>query len=116
MEATLNLRIMRYIRANLRDRELSATRIAAVHGISVRHLYMLLARSGVTLGDWIRSHRLEECRRELATSNAQYRTIAAIGHSWGFVDATHFSKVFKQAYGLSPRAWRDLHRPPPPTL
>lgn len=110
LEATLNLRIMRYMRVHLRDRDLSAAQIASAHSISVRHLYTLLARSGITLGHWIRSHRLEECRRELAAPNARYRTIAAIGHSWGFVDAAHFSKVFKQAYGLSPRAWRELSR------
>ncbi|MEV8325647.1 helix-turn-helix domain-containing protein [Kitasatospora sp. NPDC056731] len=110
LEATLNLRILRYMRAHLRDRDLSAAQIASAHGVSVRHLYTLLARSGLTPGDWIRSNRLEECRRELASPKVQYRTIAAIGRSWGFVDATHFSKAFKRAYGLSPRAWRDLNR------
>ncbi|MEV8410060.1 beta-ketoacyl synthase N-terminal-like domain-containing protein [Streptomyces niveus] len=39
------------------------------------------------------------------------RTVAAIGRRWGFVDATHFSKVFKRTYGISPRAWRDQNRP-----
>ncbi|MFJ9604539.1 AraC family transcriptional regulator [Streptomyces althioticus] len=29
----------------------------------------------------------------------------------GFVDADHFSKVFKRAYGMTPREWCDLHRP-----
>ncbi|MEU7041975.1 helix-turn-helix domain-containing protein [Streptomyces varsoviensis] len=110
MAETLNLRIMRYLRAHLADRDLSAERIAAAHGISVRHLYAVLAKSNVTLGEWIRSHRLEECRRELADPRARYRTIAAIARGWGFVDATHFSKVFKQAYGMTPRAWRNLDR------
>lgn len=27
------------------------------------------------------------------------------------MDATHFSKVFRQAYGISPRAWRDQNHP-----
>ncbi|MFF0203901.1 AraC family transcriptional regulator [Streptomyces sp. NPDC005017] len=36
------------------------------------------------------------------------------GRSWGFVDATHFSKVFGQAYGVSPRAWRDRNHSRPP--
>ncbi|MFJ2257678.1 helix-turn-helix domain-containing protein [Streptomyces sp. NPDC087844] len=107
MEATLSLRITQYIRTHLADPGLSAARIAAVHGISVRHLYAVLSRSGISLGDWIRAHRLAECRRELAGPHGRLRTIAAIGRSWGFVDATHFSKVFKQAYGISPRAWRD---------
>ncbi|MER7056886.1 helix-turn-helix domain-containing protein [Streptomyces sp. NPDC000351] len=105
--ATLSLRITQYIRAHLADPGLSAARIAAAHDISVRHLYAVLNRSGISLGDWIRTHRLAECRRELAGPNGRRRTIAATGRRWGFVDATHFSKMFKQAYGISPRAWRD---------
>ncbi|GAB2915868.1 AraC-like ligand-binding domain-containing protein [Streptomyces mayteni] len=111
LDATLSLRITRYIRAHLADPDLSAARIAAAHGISVRHLYAVLSRSGISLGDWIRTHRLAECRRELAGPHGRLRTIAAIGRRWGFVDATHFSKVFKQAYGISPRDWRHQNHP-----
>ncbi|MFD9741997.1 helix-turn-helix domain-containing protein [[Kitasatospora] papulosa] len=114
MEATLSLRIRRYMRAHLADSDLSAARIAAAHDISVRHLYTVLARSGISLGDWIRSHRLEECKRELAGPQGRSRTIAAVGRSWGFVDATHFSKVFRKAYGVSPREWREENRPRSP--
>ncbi|MGV9910394.1 AraC-like ligand-binding domain-containing protein [Streptomyces tendae] len=113
MEATLSLRITRYIRAHLADPDLSAARIAAAHGISVRHLYAVLSAAGISLGDWIRTHRLAECRRELAGPNGRRRTVAATGRRWGFVNPTHFSKVFKQAYGLSPRAWRDQNHPRP---
>lgn len=111
LEATLSLRITEYIRAHLADPGLSAARIAAAQGISVRHLYAVLSRSGISLGDWIRTRRLTECRRELAGPNGRTRTIAAIGRSWGFVDATHFSKVFKRTFGVSPRAWRDQNHP-----
>lgn len=111
LEATLSLRITQYVRAHLADPDLSAARIAAAHGISPRHLYAVLSRSGISLGDWIRTRRLAECRRELAGPNGQLRTIAATGRRWGFVNATHFSKVFKQAYGMSPRAWRDQNHP-----
>lgn len=111
LEATLSLQITQCIRAHLADPDLSAARIAAAHGISVRHLYAVLSGSGISLGDWIRTHRLAECRRELAGPNGRLRTIAAIGRRWGFVDATHFSKVFKQAYGLSPRTWREKNQP-----
>ncbi|MEV3931797.1 helix-turn-helix domain-containing protein [Streptomyces sp. NPDC049944] len=112
-EVPISLRITQYIRVHLADPALSAARIAAAHGISVRHLYTVLSRSGISLGDWIRTHRLDECRRELAGPRGRVRTIAGIGRSWGFVDATHFSKVFKQAYGVSPRAWREQHHPAP---
>ncbi|MET9553666.1 helix-turn-helix domain-containing protein [Streptomyces sp. NPDC006645] len=112
-EAALSLRITQYIRAHLADPDLSAARIAAAHDISVRHLYAVLSRSGISLGDWIRTNRLAECKRELAGPKGRLRTIAATGRSWGFADATHFSKVFRQAYGISPRAWRDQHHPRP---
>ena len=111
LEATLSLRVTQYVREHLADPDLSAARIAAAHDISVRHLYAVLSRSGISLGDWIRTRRLAECRRELAGANGRLRTIAATGRRWGFVDATHFSKTFKRAYGISPRAWREQNRP-----
>ncbi|MER6678082.1 helix-turn-helix domain-containing protein [Streptomyces sp. NPDC000983] len=113
LEATLGLRIKQYIRDHLADPDLSAARIADAHGISVRHLYVVLSRSGISLGDWIRTRRLAECRRELAGPSGRLRTIAATGRRWGFVDATHFSKTFKRAYGISPRDWREQNRPRP---
>ena len=59
--ATLQLRIMEYVRAHLREPRLSAAQIAAEHHISVRHLYKVLAANGISLGDWIRTHRLQGC-------------------------------------------------------
>ena len=34
--------------------------------------------------------------------------IATVAHRAGFVDAGHFSRRFRQAYGLSPTRWRQL--------
>ncbi|MEV3929998.1 helix-turn-helix domain-containing protein [Streptomyces sp. NPDC049944] len=112
-ETSLTLRIIQYVREHLADPELSATPIAAAHDISVRQLYTVLARSGISLGSWVRSQRLAECRRELAGPGGRTRTIAGIARSWGFMDPAHFSKAFKKAYGVTPRAWRDLNHPIP---
>ncbi|MDQ1655559.1 MAG: hypothetical protein QOD41_642, partial [Cryptosporangiaceae bacterium] len=71
MQATLELRIMQYLRAHLAEHDLTAARIAHEHNISVRLLYAILARSGVALGDWVRAHRLEECRKDLAKPGAR---------------------------------------------
>ncbi|MGV9580520.1 AraC-like ligand-binding domain-containing protein [Streptomyces sp. NPDC003509] len=112
-QTSLARRIIQYADGHLADPGLSATAIAAAHDISVRHLYSVLARSGITLGAWVRSRRLAECRRELAGPGGRTRTIAGIARSWGFMDPAHFSKAFKQAYGVTPRAWRDLNHPAP---
>jgi AraC-like DNA-binding protein len=76
----------------------------------VRHLYTILGRSGIVLGEWIRAQRLEGCRRDLARTGPTAQTIAFIAHRWGFGDATHFSRTFREAYGMSPREWRALHQ------
>jgi AraC-like DNA-binding protein len=110
MENTLALRIMEFTRQHLTDPDLSAAKIAAAQNISVRHLYTTLSRSGIVLGEWIRVRRLEGCRRELARSAVAGRTISAIARAWGFGDATHFSRTFREAFGMSPREWRGLHQ------
>jgi AraC-like DNA-binding protein len=81
-----------------------------VHHISVRYLYKVLSREGVGLGDWIRTERLARCRDDLARSALRDHSIAAIGARWGFADATHFARVFRTAYAISPSDWRRLQQ------
>jgi AraC-like DNA-binding protein len=106
LESTLAARILEYARHHLSDPDLRAAAIARAQHISVRHLYAVLAASDVSLGDWIREHRLEEIRRELASRESNRRTIEAIARRWGYGDATHFGRTFKQAYGMTPSEWR----------
>jgi AraC-like DNA-binding protein len=111
MQATLQLRIMEYLRAQLGDPNLNAGQIAADHHISVRHLYNVLAAGGISLGEWIRSHRLEACRDELGRGLSQNVTIASVAQRWGFRDASSFGRLFRSAYGVSPREWREMATP-----
>ncbi|MDX2851212.1 helix-turn-helix domain-containing protein [Streptomyces sp. PA03-3a] len=107
---TLLQRVEEYVRLHLAEPDLTAARIAAAHHVSVRQLYLTLSRAGIALGDWIRTQRLEECRKELASPVHRFMTIEAIAHRWGFASAPHFSRVFKAAYGVSPREWRHRSR------
>jgi AraC-like DNA-binding protein len=109
-QASLGLRVMEYVRSHLGDPHLDAAQIAAEHYISVRHLYNVLAQAGVSLGTWIRTQRLENCRADLAQPS-ETATIAAVAHRWGFTDASSFGRLFRTAYGLSPREWRALGHP-----
>lgn len=99
-------RVRTYIDANLASTELGPTHIAAAHYISTRHLHGLFQAEGTTVSTWIRTRRLERCRRELVNPAFADRPVAAIASRWGFVDAAHFSRVFKAAYGLAPRELR----------
>jgi AraC-like DNA-binding protein len=112
LENTCELRILAFMRAHLADYDLSAARIAAEHHISVRQLYKVLARIHTTPADWIRAHRLEACRADLTKPTMRRLTIEAIARRWGLTDPTHFSRAFKDAYGITPRDWRERNQPP----
>ncbi|MDI9883715.1 helix-turn-helix domain-containing protein [Streptomyces sp. HNM0645] len=99
-------RIRTHISLHLSDPELSPGSIAAAHHVSVRHVHWLFSQEGVTVGGWIRERRLAEAARELARPG-RGDAVAVIAGRWGFVSASHFSRVFRSRYGMSPRAWRD---------
>jgi AraC-like DNA-binding protein len=104
--STLQLRILEYARNHLDDPGLCAEQIAAAHYISVRYLYKVLAGNGISLADWIRTHRLEACRQTLAKTSST-TTIAGVARRYGFTDTSSFSRAFRAEYGLSPSEWRE---------
>ena len=106
LDQSLVLRVQRHIADHLGSRDLSAETIASAHHVSVRHLYKVLARADIRLSDTIRRQRLEACRRELRDDRRQHIAIATISARWGFADPSHFSRVFKAEYGMTPHEWR----------
>lgn len=107
LRGTLALRIQEYVRAHLGDAEMTPASIAGAHHVSVRQLYNVLAEADISLGEWIRTQRLEACRQDLRRSELRSSTVAAIARRWGFPNPSSFGRLFRSAYGLSPREWRD---------
>lgn len=99
-------RVRQYIDDNLGDPDLCPTKVAAAHYISARHLHTLFRAEGTTIAAWIRARRLERCRRDLRDPVHASRSIAALASRWGFLDAAHFSRVFKAAYDVPPSTYR----------
>ncbi|MEV4098274.1 helix-turn-helix domain-containing protein [Streptosporangium saharense] len=99
-------RIRTYIDDNLGDPNLSPETVAAAHHISTSYLYKLFARQGISVARWIRQRRLERCRKDLSDPRLGGRAVGEVGAQWGFVDSSYFSRVFRQTYGCSPRAYR----------
>jgi AraC-like DNA-binding protein len=81
-------------------------RIAAAHGLSVRHVHRLFHESGDTVAAAIRRGRLDRCRADLEDPSQRARSVTEIALRWGFNDSAHFSRAFKARFGLSPRAAR----------
>ena len=108
LSQTLGMRIMLHLRTHAGDPELSADKLAAHFGISKRYLYTVLARMNITLGEWIRTERLNRAARELTNPANALVSIAAIARTSGFSDHSSFSRAFKQQYGHTPSDWRLL--------
>jgi AraC-like DNA-binding protein len=104
---TTALRIQEYVRAHLSDPQMTPASIAGAHHISVRQLYNVLAEADISLGDWIRTQRLQACREDLRQPELRTLTIAAIARRWGFTNPSTFGRLFRSAYAQSPREWRD---------
>lgn len=107
--STMLVQIQRYIVDRLDDPRMCAGSIATAHGISVRTLHLVFAGSGTSVGRWTREQRLEQCRRELSRADAS-TTVTDVAFRWGFSDAAHFSRAFKQTFGVTPSSVLPRHR------
>ena len=110
---SLPARLADYVQAHLTDPELSPAGIARAHHISLRHLYgtWFAGASGPTPSRAIIAARLALARELLAADDRRATPIADVARACGFADATHFTHRFRDAYGMSPRAWRAGDRP-----
>lgn len=63
--------------------------------------------TGKTATEFIRQVRLTTAARLLLVSNDPVNCIA---HDVGFEDANHFTRVFKQAFGMTPGRYRKIDR------
>lgn len=99
-------RVKRYISSHLSDPELSITKLAGTTGCTKRYLHMAFHSENVSISDYILKLRLKRCREDLLNRAFVHRSITDIAYSWGFNSSNHFSRCFKDEFGVSPRSLR----------
>ncbi len=99
-------RLLVYIAANARDSDLNPGSIAAANGISLRYLNKLFAGADQSVSVLVWSQRLELARRDLGDCAQRGKSITQIAFDAGFNDLSHFSRIFRTRYGVSPRDYR----------
>lgn len=100
-------RTVRYIYTHLDDADLDPGSIAREMGVSVRHIHRVFSQMGSSVADWIRTQRLGQCHHDLADFRQLHRSITEIAFSRGFNDSAHFSRAFRQEFGICPRKYRS---------
>ncbi|MEE7489400.1 helix-turn-helix domain-containing protein [Methylobacterium oryzae CBMB20] len=96
-----------YIEANLHDPTLDPPRLAAATGVSLRRLQALFSAQGRHISDWIWHRRLEAAAKRLADPGCLHMPLGSLAYGCGFVSQSHFSRRFKERYGLGPRDYRQ---------
>lgn len=97
--------IKSYIERHLRDPELSVGLIAENLNVSKRYIHKLFDNQNLSVSEYIRKLRLENCCRELCDVSQPRKSITDVALEWGFNSPAHFSTLFKKQYGDSPRGY-----------
>lgn len=96
-------RAQNLLKARLHDENFSIAEAAAELGMSLRYLQKIFQATGSTPSEWLLQARLERARMLLLSTDI---TIGALASRVGFKDISHFSRSFRNLYGVSPGQYR----------
>ncbi len=91
------------------DENLNLSRLARRSGIPARRISVAVNRlAGMNVSQYVNGYRIEEACRLLRDTDASVTTAMLEA---GFQTKSNFNREFRRVTGLSPAAWRTLHRP-----
>lgn len=99
-------RVLAYIRQHLADPALSPQYVAQGCGLSVAYLHRILRAGGLSAESFIFEQRLDKCRELLLNPQHRHRSISELAYQVGFSHPSHFSRLFKRRFGMTPRDLR----------
>ena len=100
----LTERLKNVIDENISDPNLSPEQLSSALGVSRSKLYRELKRiDGYSLSDYVRNVRLEKAAYLLVNSHLN---IQEIMNEVGFINSSHFTKVFKLKYDMTPSEYK----------
>ena len=102
--SALLYRAKAFVEAHL-SADLNPAMVASALGCSARYINNLFADEETTLGRYVMERRLDQCRLDLARDSDR-RQVGEIAYAWGFASLSHFSRSFKEHFGLSPTDYR----------
>lgn len=92
------MQAQKFIDDHLRDRRLCPAMVAESIGVSVRTLHRIFSESGTGVAEFVRTRRLASARDDIIAGTP----IASAARRWNYTDASHFTRAFKQRYGMTP--------------
>jgi AraC family transcriptional activator of tynA and feaB len=96
-----------YMQQNFRNPDLTPTLVAAALKVSVRYLQTIFQELGKTPSEYLWGCRLEGSKKDLENPAFAAMSISDVAWRNGFIDLSHFSTRFKQAFDATPRELRQ---------
>jgi AraC-like DNA-binding protein len=101
LETALWPAIRRYVCQHCTDPDLNPDKLAAHFHVSRARLYRMFKTHG-GVAHFIQQQKLSWALRQLLDPATCHRQISEIAHQAGFVNQSHFSRQFREAFGVSP--------------
>lgn len=101
------MRVREFVERHLGDCELDPGAVASTLKLSPRYINKLFEADGTSLARYIWRRRVERAAIDLRDPAMQAVGVSAIAMGLGFNDLSHFSRVFRQRFGMSPRDYRS---------
>ena len=105
-------RVKGFVERQLDNSDLNTETVARGTGLSVRYINELFHAEDTSLMRYVWQRRLTRCHHDLANSRYSGRSVSETALRWGFNDFSHFSRAFKNKYGLPPSAVKNIHPAP----
>jgi AraC family transcriptional regulator, positive regulator of tynA and feaB len=106
LKTAWRVRIREHIETHLHDPDMTPQRIADALHMSARYLHHLFEDNDETAARYILRRRLDECARAMLDGSRRSRSLLDIALGFGFNNASHFGRVFRQRFGVSPSEYR----------
>jgi AraC-like DNA-binding protein len=108
LEDQFLLKLRTTVEAQLDNAELSADTICQLMGMSRNSLHRkMTALTGMSINPYLRALRLQKAKELLLTPGLP---VAEVAYAVGFDDPKYFSRIFSEAYGVSPSTFRGLQQ------
>lgn len=100
-------RAIAFISANISKHDLDPALVAVAVGVSLRNLQQIFREDGRNIAAMIWQERLGLAARRLSDPNYSNLSLGEIAYGCGFMDHAHFSRRFRDRFGMSPRDYRQ---------
>jgi AraC-like DNA-binding protein len=90
-----------FVIGNLCDPNLNAESVCQAFNVSRAVAYRAFQPDG-GISAFIRRGRMGRARSDLMSASRNLVTISEVGQRWGFADAGHFSRAFRETFDVSP--------------